>query len=89
MNPKNLSTCLVRIGAGSIVGYKDRRVTIRDVYLTPNGLDCPEILALITAIDGEGTVVQGTSDKFHALADVTYPAQYPSEIMTNLRRDSQ
>jgi hypothetical protein len=84
-----LKSSLVKIEVGNRVNYKRSdnvmiNVTIRTITLVPNGINSPELVALISSSDENGNNYQATSDKFFASENENYTEFYPSVHMIHL-----
>ena len=73
---------LFEIKIGDKVLYDcNRRGTIRDIRVVPNGINDPKLVAiLVIDLDGGGKV-EATSDNFVPIVGEKYEELYPSQLL--------
>ena len=81
-----MKTSLIKLDIGSHVQViDDNRIgKIQSINLTPNGINSPEIVALLTVKFFDGKMLMATSNKFKPLPDMEYEEFYPSVHLNNL-----
>ena len=72
-----MTTCLVQLRIGDPIYYPSRDCILKiiDYQLTPNGINDPKLVCIITA-EKEGYTVSATSDKFKIVDDQEYQTIY-------------
>jgi hypothetical protein len=75
-----MGTTLIQIRKGDTVIYepKNRAMEMKviDYQLTPNGMNNPKLVCVITAMREDGFEVNATSDKFISLSEGNYIDKY-------------
>lgn len=75
-----MGTTLIQIRKGDIVIYEPENrameMKVVDYQLTPNGVNNPRLVCVITAIRDDGFEVTATSDKFIPLSKGNYIDKY-------------
>ena len=75
-----MKTCLVQLRIGDMVIYEPENraieVKIKDYQLTPNGMNDPKLVCVITAVRNDGFEATATSDKFSIKETEDYIDKY-------------
>ena len=72
MKKQYVKTCLIAVNKGDSLLYEDEEVEVLNFYLTPNGMQNPEIICLIKARKENGNIVEASSGRFRAIPEKLY-----------------
>lgn len=81
-----MKSCLIQIKVGDTVSYDGHQVIVKDVVLTPNGVNDPKLVALVYTQKENGNMVSATADKFEPSLDFDYDEFYPTPHMFSLEK---
>jgi hypothetical protein len=77
-------SALINIKIGDPIQYEDGRIGIlRDIKLMPNGINNPEIVAILYA-ELKGSIISATSNRFKPADNTSYEEFYPSVHLSRI-----
>ena len=73
-----MKSALVRFNPGDKILHNGEKVEFLDAVITPNGINNPELVAIIYARRNNGNTISATADRFKICEDEEYETWYPT-----------